>query len=197
MAQILFYGLKFSAGAGGAQGFFDRVFCPLKTLKDAKRSHAKAQRGGAATKRCRAKGAKEAKDKKGEFSFATFAGFARHTYPRRTRRSWEIALHAKGMWGWKRGGAVQNLAESWRRVAVAEPASWCLEALQYFRECSKRCTCRKPWSRRGRSSWYGRIGRGADPSARRCARRSSRAGPGGGWPGAARCDRSRRTPARC
>ena len=40
------------------------------------------------------------------------------------------------------------------------------------------------------------LGRAACPSARRCARRSSRAAPAAGWRAAARCGRNRRTRAR-
>jgi hypothetical protein len=46
---------------------------------------------------------------------------------------------------------------------------------------SRRCRWRRRRGRRGRSSWCGRTGRGAGRRARRCVRRSSRAGPGIDW----------------
>src|SRR5436309_15939569 len=59
------------------------------------------------------------------------------------------------------------------------------------------CRSLRPWCRHDRSNYCGRIGRGVGPRARRCERRNNRAGPGGGWREAVRCDRNRKRRGRC
>ena len=61
----------------------------------------------------------------------------------------------------------------------------------------RRIGCRGCRRHPGRSSWCGRTRRAACPRARRCARQSSRAGPGAGWPADGRCGSRRSRPARC
>ena len=96
---------------------------------------------------------------------------------------WTMGNDALDSWG-----PVVDCLDSWERRRPGG-TQWrprrCFRPRRYWRW----------YCRRGRSSWCGRIGRGACQRVRRYGRRSSRAGLGGDWRAGGRSDSRRNSSA--